>query len=481
MKHVRESLSQYEDYQFFKNLRTFEDFEPEEKTDEKDEEKDDEEDEDKDDEKEETEEKEDKPGTPDKKDKSTLQDKEKDGLAVIEKLKKNFEDFKNGAKGEITQYKEFWEENKKTKEGFAEEGEGDVYKLYDSDYVVGVLTLPVSTLSDGSIDGGMGATDEPVEEIIEGKEIQPAGNIEPEAEPQENFFEEKMVPNPANEAVEPDDDGLPLEGSEDTTDDLGLDTNVSEPGAEPADDGLPIEGADDLGTDDSGLPAEGTPEETPLETPETTPEMPAESPEMSEPTADLNAPQKYFVVYDTAGDEREEILRTGSSNVVSAFTSFYNDTFKGGMKNAIIKYKETKELQKKEVEKTEKSKVETDKSSKIKKFLGESQRDYLNAVHAVKNLNEWLVEDKQIDDDDSEGESYPSPEDSEGESYPRSEDGNISQYENWIINELIDAGSTEDEAIDLLAKHRDIVSSCFTLDGDAEECAMNILDAENVE
>ena len=304
-------------------------------------------------------------------------------------MKKNFEDFKKDAKGEILKYKEFWEENKKAKEGFAEEGEGDVYKLHDSDYVVGVLTLPVSTLSDGSIDGGMGATDEPEEEIIEGKEIQPAGNVEPAAKPQENFFEEKMVPNPTNEAEEDDDDGLPLEGAEDTTDDLGLDTNVEEPGAEAADDGLPIEGQDDLATDDSGLATDTT--ETPAEVPEIpaeSPETPAESPEMSEPTADLNAPQKYFVVYDTAGDEREEILRTGSNNVVSAFTSFYNDTFKGGMKNAIIKYKETKELQKKEAEKAEKSKVETDKSSKIKKFLGESQRDYLNAVHTVSKLNE---------------------------------------------------------------------------------------------
>jgi hypothetical protein len=128
--------------------------------------------------------------------------------------------------------------------------------------------------------------------------------------------------------------------------------------------------------------------------------MPAESPEMSEPAPDMNAPQKYFVVYDTAGDEREEILRTGSNNVVSAFTSFYNDTFKGGMKNAIIKYKETKELQKKEAEKTEKAKVETDKSSKIKKFLGESQRNYLNAVHAISKLNEDYTDDFEDEDDE---------------------------------------------------------------------------------
>jgi len=118
MKHVRESLNQYYDYKFFKV------FEEEDE-------------------------------------KADLKKKEQDGLAVIEKLKKNFEDFKKDAKGEILKYKEFWEENKQTKEGFTESG--DVYKLFDSDFVAGVLELPVETLSDGSIDGGMGATDEPEE------------------------------------------------------------------------------------------------------------------------------------------------------------------------------------------------------------------------------------------------------------------------------------------------------------------------------
>ena len=87
----------------------------------------------------------------------------------------------------------------------------------------------------------------------------------------------------------------------------------------------------------------------------------------------LTGPQKYFVVYDMNGDgEREEILRTGSNNVVNAFKEFYNDTFKGTMKNIILQYKQAKEQQKIEAEKQEKKTVEKEKGSKISKFLGES-------------------------------------------------------------------------------------------------------------
>jgi len=316
MKHVRESLSQYYDYKFFKV------FEEEEKTE--------------------------------------LQDKEKDGLAIIDKITKNFEDFKKNAKGEILAYKEFWEENKKTKEGYTETG--DVYKLFDSDYVVGVLELPAETLSDGSIDGGMGATDEPETEIIEGPEIEST-----EEKPKEDFYEEVKVPNPNNEA-------------EETEDDLDLDLGL---------------GDEETGTDLEAPAEEPAPKETSLEEPvpqETDvpgdENIPDEAMPTEEPAPDLTAPQTYLVVYDISGDERDEIFRCGSNNVVNAFNSFYNDTFKGSMKNAILKYKEAKAQEKVEVEKSEKSKAETDKQSKVKKFLGESERSYLNAVHTVSKLND---------------------------------------------------------------------------------------------
>jgi hypothetical protein len=294
--------------------------------------------------------------------KTELQDKEKDGLAIIDKITKNFEDFKKNAKGEILKFKEFWEENKKTKEGYTETG--DVYKLFDSDYVVGVLELPAETLSDGSIDGGMGAIDEPETEIIEGPEIEST-----EEKPKEDFYEEVKVPNPNNEAEEPEDDldldlGLGDEGGDISGE---LDTPAEEPAVEePA----PEPNAE--------IPAleEPAAEELPLEEP-----TPTEAP-------DLTAPGTYLVVYDISGDEREKIFRCGSNNVVNAFNTFYNDTFKGSMKNAILQYKEAKAQEKVEAKKTEKSKAETDKQSKVKKFLSESERSYLNAVHTVNKLSD---------------------------------------------------------------------------------------------
>jgi len=287
MKHVRESLNQYYDYKFFKMF-------------EKDE-------------------------------KANLKKKEQDGLAVIEKIKKNFEDFKKNAKGEILKYKEFWEENKQKKEGFTETG--DVYKLFDSDFVVGVLVLPAETLSDGSIDGGMGATDEPEEEIIEGKVLEAEGDGE-------------------------EDLGLDLDDSpeKDATND---------PEQSPDEEMSPI-----------GEPIAG--------------DMP------SEETLSFTEPQKYFVVYDISGDEREEIFRCGSNNVVNAFNEFYNDTFKAAMKNIILQYKAKKDKERKEVEKSEKKKIEANKNSKFRKFLGESSIRTNMSRNSAKDFKNMSQEEKDM-------------------------------------------------------------------------------------
>ena len=269
MKYVTESLSQFYDYKFFKLIET-------------------------------------------KEDQAELKEREKDGLAVIDKINKNFDKFEQDAKGEILKYKEFWEENKQAKEAFSENG--NIYKFFDGDYVVGVLELPAEKLSDGSIDGGMGAVEGPQEEIIEGKEI--------------------------TEAEEPKDD-------------LGLD--LGSPEEKP-------EEQNNLG-DLGNL-------ETPAQPGEENPENPEQPEKPEEKPVDLSSPQKYFVVYDMSGGEREEIFRCGSNNVVNSFNSFYNDTFKGAMKDIILKYQEQKATEKQEAEKSEKKKIETEKDKKLKKFLG---------------------------------------------------------------------------------------------------------------
>jgi len=353
MKHVRESLKEFNDYKFFSLFE------------------------------------EEKPET----DKDSLKSKESDGLAIIDKITKDFEDFKKDAGGEILKFKEFWEENKKAKEGFTETG--DAYKLFGSDYLVGVFELPPQTLSDGSIEGGLGATDEPEEEIIEGKEL--------DTTPKENFFEEKQVPT--NEAVE-----------EDENRDLDLNLTDEKP-VEPAkDEPTPDEISDEQPTD---VPMEEPPIDSsePTETPEE--EAPVEEP--TKPEVDLKAPQTYFVVYDLSGGEREEIFRCGSNNVVKAFNSFYNDTFKGSMKNAILQYKEEKLKEKTEAEKSEKQKKETEKANKVKKFLGEaedhdSEKSLLRYMFSRKQdlpdeEYRGLQSDKVLENDDDEDEYMYEPED----------------------------------------------------------------------
>ena len=105
-KHVCESLNQFHDYKFFNLL---------EKEDEK----------------------------------KEIQDNEKSGLNILKKAETNFKRFQSASGNKIAKYKEFWEENQEAKQNFSEQG--NIYKLFDSSYVIGVLTLPDSAISDETI------------------------------------------------------------------------------------------------------------------------------------------------------------------------------------------------------------------------------------------------------------------------------------------------------------------------------------------
>jgi hypothetical protein len=198
--------------------------------------------------------------------------------------------------------------------------------------------------------------------------------------------------------------------------------------------------------------------------------MPDDAMPPEDPTTNLTAPQTYFVVYDISGDEREEIFRCGSNNVVNAFKSFYNDTFKGSMKNAILKYKEAKELEKQEAEKAEKQKEETSKESKLKKFLGESERSYLNAVHTVSKLNEDSFDEQEWLEDDDEDEDY---------------GDELSDYE-WEVGSALTAVLEENEIEydeenlpDALRDKIDFILQCMKDGWEPSTCAQELMsDAE---
>jgi hypothetical protein len=264
MKHICESLNQFNDTKFFKL------YEKEEEVDKK----------------------------------KELQEKEKEGMTIIKKVIENFKRFQSAAGNKILQYKEFWEENQSAKQDF-DEG-ANLYKLFDSNYVIGVLSLPDSAISYETIDNEIESIDEDEEFKIEDGEgtedldKAPEASTETPSEPKEETIEGSDLEKPEGDVTE-----------------------------EPA---------------------------------ETTPEVTVNDSEVKE----------YFVVYDMTS-ERDEIFRCESTNVINAFNDFYENTFKGAMKEMINKYKEKKEAEKIEAEKKEKTKQDAKKREKLDKFLGESE------------------------------------------------------------------------------------------------------------
>jgi len=74
--------------------------------------------------------------TPEEKEKMA-KELEKQGLGIVKKLHANFSIFKSIALDDWKQYRDFWNEQKTSKEAQASP-EGIFYKMYDSKYVVGV-------------------------------------------------------------------------------------------------------------------------------------------------------------------------------------------------------------------------------------------------------------------------------------------------------------------------------------------------------
>jgi hypothetical protein len=205
-------------------------------------------------------------------------------------------------------YKEFWEENQEAKKNFAETG--SIYKMFDSNYVLGTLTLPDEALSDQNLDQDM----------------------------------DKV------EAVE-EDEQFNIGDAEDLSKDKAPDTtavDLEKPAEETSVDGADLDGAE--------KPAE----EEPAQDFEMGEETPAEDKKMS------------FVVFDVSGAEREEIFRCQSNNVIKAFNDFYENTFKGSMRTIKTEYEEKQKAKKLDAEKKLKEKESGKKRQKLDKFLGES-------------------------------------------------------------------------------------------------------------
>ena len=291
------------------------------------------------------------------KDEQKMKDEDaKEGAEVIKKLQDNLERFKSAAGDKIIKYKEFWEENKKSKESFEEQGQ--VYKMFDSDYVAAVLMLPDEAISDEEIDAEIEDVDNDKESPDSGEEAEETPEHEeeetPEEEEEEHEEEKPLVKESLNEADEMD---INLDFDEPSEEDPKL--GAEEAPEEPA--------GDDPTLEEPAVDGENP--EVPTEN-----EMPAEDDaEVSEdPEMDFKEEEgtsECFVVYNMSGGEREEVFRTDSTTVIEQFKDFFENAFKGSMKEQILRFKQAQDEKKKEKELEAKEKMRQAKRAKLDQFM----------------------------------------------------------------------------------------------------------------
>jgi hypothetical protein len=298
------------------------------------------------------------------KDEQKMKDEDaKEGAEVVKKLQDNLERFKSAAGDKIIKYKEFWEENKKAKESFEEQGQ--VYKMFDSDYVAAVLMLPDEAISDEEINAEIedvdkdGDTSEPGEESAETAEEETEET--PEEEEEEHEEEEKTEKPLVKESLNEADD-LNLDFDEPSDEDPKIGAEDAPP--EPSDEN-PIEEPSLDGEESPEIPEEN-PEEDPEGGKETGEET-SEDPEMD--FKEEEGTSECFVVYNMSGEEREEVFRTDSTTVIEQFKDFFENAFKGSMKEQILKFKQAQDEKKKETELAAREKMRQAKRAKLDQFM----------------------------------------------------------------------------------------------------------------
>lgn len=253
--------------------------------------------------------------------KEIAQEQEEVGNSVVEKAKENFNRFEKDAKGIVMRYKEFWEENETMKANFGEDAK--TYKMYDSNYILGLMDLPDEALEPEVIDQELDTTVEPENIEEKDKKVNEAVKEEEKPEDELGFEEPEMT---ATETPETPETGIQPDPLKKT---------------------IPVE----------EHPVEDAEEEV-LDTP--------------------GQPKKCLVVYNMNGENREEIFRSSSNSVMHAFEDFYENRFKGAMKAIIVKAREKQEQTKKEIEIKAKDQEIEVKKSKVNQFLKESKSSKKN-------------------------------------------------------------------------------------------------------
>jgi len=323
-----------------------------------------------------------------KKSKEVQQEEEKEGMDVIKKLHDNFKRFSSAAGGKILKYKEFWEENKTAVSSFDESG--DVYKMWDSEYVVGVLQLPDIALSSDELNAEIdlvdterekdGKLDDEEEETDDKKEEKE----EIETDDKEETEEKKEEDADSNEWVRPKGYKFLFEKDKEGLD-LGFDSKKEKKSKKDS---------SNLGFD-FGDKKEESPEL----------DLDGDSGKDELDFSNDGEVQKFFVVYDMAGDEREEIFRTNNQKVIKSFQDFFENTFKSTIKEQIQNFKSEKETKKAEAQAKAEEELKKQRKSKFEKFMKESFGE--EAYERAKTLHpEWnWAEADEIEDEDLEAAS----------------------------------------------------------------------------
>jgi hypothetical protein len=442
IKHVKETLGQFQDWKYFSVL--------EEKSEEKVESGDD----------------------------KKLKDEEaKDGIEAIKKLRDNLSRFETAAGGKIIKYKEFWEENQEVADGFDEEG--NVYKLWDSDYVAGVLVLPDQALSDdelnaeielvdqagGDEDEDEETTDEESEETEEEDEDEEEDKDEEEDEDKEEGDEEedeeleegnafgKAVKNakkkgkkdfkvggkkfPVKESWRPEGEVFRL-----------FEADEEEAEEEEVEEEKPEETEGDFaGFDPDTLDAEGGEGE------ETGEEVEVEDGEAIELDGDLDGDgeveggmefggegesHEFFVIFDMNGNDRDEVFRTDDPKVIEEFKDFFENEWKATVRNQIQQFKEAQEEKKREAETKAKEAIRQERKGKLEKFMKESVEE-TSAYGRLKMQNpewNWEEAENEISDEDLEAAS---------DYYDRMNQNEAFDADNYEEPYVLDGGDGYDE------------------------------------
>lgn len=370
IKHVKETLGQFQDWKYFSVL--------EEKSESKDE-------------------------------KKFKDEEQKDGMDSIKKLRDNLSRFETAAGGKIIKYKEFWEENQEVAGGFDEEG--NIYKMWDSDYVAGVLVLPDEALTDDALNAEIEMVDqaggdededeETTDEETEDEETEEEDEETEEDEEEEDEEEDeeeleegnafgKAVKNakkkgkkdfkvggkkyPVKESWRPEGEEFALFEAEEE--------EKPEEEEAPAEE---EEGGDEFqGFNPDSLDMEGGEETDDTASGE---EVEVEDGEAVELDGDLDGDgdlegglefaeeggsKEYFVIFDMSGSERDEVFRTDDPKVIEEFKNFFENEWKAAVKNQIQQFKQAQEEKKREAEEKAREEIRKERKGKLEKFMKES-------------------------------------------------------------------------------------------------------------